>query len=86
MELSGTAVTLEYIAGQKFQYKTNGGIESTLTYSVAPEAEGTRLTVEIDYEVPASVLGQITDVSIVENMNTTQADAATQNIKAILEG
>ncbi len=86
MEFSGKAETVEYVPGQKFQYKTTGGIESIFTYSVTSDGEGSRLTVEVVYEVPASVLGQIADKSVVENMNTAQADAATQNIKAILEG
>jgi carbon monoxide dehydrogenase subunit G len=86
VELKGKAETLEYKEGELFRYKTQGGIESTFTYRVSPEGQGTKLSIEVDYEVPQSVLGKIADKSIVEKMNTAQADAAANNIKSILEG
>lgn len=86
VELFGKSETVAYEEGVLFQYKTSGGIESTFTYSVVAEGEGTQLTIEVEYEIPESVLGKIADKSVIENMNTSQADAAAENIKAILEG
>ena len=42
--------------------------------------------IDVEYAVPDSVLGKIADKAVLENMNQAQADAAAENIKAILEG
>jgi hypothetical protein len=86
IELHGKSHTLEYKEGELFRYKTTGGIISEFTYATNPEGEGTNLSITVEYEVPETVLGNIADASVVEKLNEAQADAAAENIKAILEG
>ena len=86
VQLTGQSETLAYEPGAVFKYKTHGGIDSTFTYAASPAGEGTNLTIEVEYEVPATVLGAVADKGVVEGMNAQQADAAADNIKAILEG
>ena len=52
MEFLGTGRSLRYEPGKMYSFKTEGGIESTWTYTVAPEGKGTRLTIQV--RVPAT--------------------------------
>jgi hypothetical protein len=51
---------------------------------VEPEAGGTRLTIDIEYEVPQNVLAKILDKVVVERLNNQEADRAAENLQAIL--
>ena len=44
MEFTGTGKSVAYEPGKRYAFKTDGGIDSTWTYTVAPEGKGTRLT------------------------------------------
>src|SRR5438067_3552945 len=46
MEFEGTGRSLAYEPGKRYAFKTEGGIESTWTYTVAPDGKGTRLTIQ----------------------------------------
>jgi ribosome-associated toxin RatA of RatAB toxin-antitoxin module len=85
IEIRGRAETAECVPGKRFSFRTTSGIESTFTYSVEPENHGVRLTIDVDYEVPSSVLAKLLDRAVVERMNEAEADRAAHNIKAILE-
>lgn len=56
-EFEGTARTVKYEAGHCYSFVTEGGIESQFTYRAEPEGEGTRLTVDVEVEVPAALVG-----------------------------
>ncbi len=86
VELSGKAETTGYMAGQSYSYKTTTGALSQWTYSVEPAEEGTKLTVDIEYEVPENVLGKIVDKMALEGINDHEGEQAVENLKAILEG
>ena len=84
VELKGRAETAAYIEGKNYSFKTTSGIVSTFSYSVAPAPEGTRLTVDVEYEVPNNVLGKIADKTVVERLNDQEGERAVQNLQAIL--
>lgn len=84
VELVGRAETTEYVAGERFGFKTTG-IESAFTYSVEPEGAGSRLTARVSYEVPAGVLAKVADRAVILRANEQAADDAVKNLKTILE-
>ena len=85
LEFKGKSETVEYQPGKVFKYKTMGGIVSTFTYSVEAEGSASRLTMDVEYEVPSSLLGKA-NLAAVEKVNADSAEAAEENIKTILEG
>jgi carbon monoxide dehydrogenase subunit G len=83
MEFVGTGRSVAYEPGKRYAFKTEGGIESTWTYTVAPEGKGSRLTVQVEYRPPAGVLGRLRGDS--QTRHQAEADQVLQNLKAILD-
>jgi carbon monoxide dehydrogenase subunit G len=84
VQVLGRAETVEYEDARAFGFKTSG-IESTFTYRVEPEEGGSRLTVNVDYEVPASVLASVANRAVVVGFNERESDNAARNLQTILE-
>jgi len=84
IEFVGKSEAIKYEAGKVLSYKTTGGIVSTFTYSVEAGEDGTQLTMEVVYETPESLVGKA-NLAAIEKINSESAEAAEENIKAILE-
>jgi carbon monoxide dehydrogenase subunit G len=84
VEIQGKAETADYSEGKHYSFKTNGGIESTFSYSAEPEAGGTRLTLDVSYEIPKNVLAKMVDKAVIERLNDQEGDRAVENLQAIL--
>ena len=84
IEFSGRAEALEYVPGQLYKYRTTSGILSTFTYSVEPEGDGTRLVMDVEYDIPANVVEKV-GLTVAEKLNDHAGDSATENIRIILE-
>jgi uncharacterized membrane protein len=84
IELTGKAETLEYVPGQRFRYRTTTGAESTFTYSAAAEGAGTKVTVDVTYDVPKTIAGKL-QAAVVEKWNDAEGTRAVENLKAILD-
>jgi carbon monoxide dehydrogenase subunit G len=84
VEIAGKAQTADYQPGKRYSFKTTG-IESTFIYSAAPEGSGSRVTADVVYDVPQTVLAKMADKAVVERMNERDADRAAQNLKTILD-
>lgn len=52
---------------------------------VEPENGGTRLTIDVKYEIPQNVLAKIIDKTVIERLNEQEGSRAADNLKAILE-
>ena len=85
MELVGDAETVSYEPAHAFSYRTTSGALSTFVYRAAPDAGGTRVSLEVDYELPQTVLGRM-ERSVLEKLNDGDAQRAVENLKAILDG
>lgn len=85
VEIKGKGSTESYEEGKKYSFKTSSGIDSTFTYSVVPDAEGAKLTMEVEYEIPDNVLSKVADKAVIERLNQQDEEKAIENIKAILE-
>jgi carbon monoxide dehydrogenase subunit G len=84
VEVRGRAETVDCQPGKRFAFKTTG-IDSTFTYSAEPDGAGSRVTADVVYEVPKTVLAKVADKAVVERMNERDADRAAQNLKTILD-
>lgn len=85
MDFSGTGVCTGYEAGKRYSFTTEGGISSTWTYRANPEDGGTRLTVEVEYQVPANALAAMPTDIVLESTRKAEADRAVKNLKTILD-
>jgi uncharacterized membrane protein len=85
LEFEGTARSLEHEPGRRYAFQSEGGIESRWTYRAEPEQNGTRLTVDLEYEVPERALPILPTESILNSMRQSEIDRAVQNLKTILD-
>jgi carbon monoxide dehydrogenase subunit G len=84
VHLEGRAETADFEEGKRFAFRTSG-VKSTFTYSVEPDGGGTRLTADVSYELPDSVLAKIADSAAVVRLNEIEADRAIENLRIILD-
>ena len=84
VEFSGRAETVSYEGGKKFSYKTTTGVQSTFTYSAEPQGGGVKVSVDVTYEVPETLLSRM-QASVVEKLNDAEGARAVENLKAILD-
>jgi hypothetical protein len=68
-----------------YQFKTLTGNPSTWTYRFEPNGGGTRLTLEVDYELPQNQLARFATAGTLEQMNRNRAREIVSNVKALLE-
>ena len=79
-----TVTYLEHEDGVYDVLQTEGVVSSTHTWRYDPEGNGTRVTATIEYEVPASALGRIADMLIIERLNAKNLEQSLENAKTIL--
>jgi carbon monoxide dehydrogenase subunit G len=85
MEFEGIGRCLQYEPGRLYSFRTEGGIESKWTYKAEPQTGGTKLSVELEYQVPGNVLQRLRSKSILENLAKGELERAIQNLKVILD-
>jgi carbon monoxide dehydrogenase subunit G len=61
-----------------------GGIPSTLRWTLQKSGSGVKLTLDIDYEIPAPVVGKLAE-AVVSRLNEHEATNLLANIKATME-
>jgi len=84
VELSGKAETVRWIPGKEFVYKTTSGAKSTFTYRADPAGAKTKLSLNVEYEVPINALGKMKS-SVFEKLNDAEGKKVVENLKALLE-
>ena len=80
----GKAEVIEYITNKRYVFVTGGGVKSTWTFSFRSEFGGTRMYLEVGYDIPIPVLGKVAE-KLVLLQNEREADLAMANIKTNLE-
>lgn len=84
VEFTGRAETVKYESGKTFSYRTTTGIQSTFTYSAEPQGNSVKVTVDVTYDVPQTLLSKM-QTSVVEKLNEAEGARAVENLKAILD-
>jgi uncharacterized membrane protein len=84
VEFTGRAETVSFEPGKKFSYKTTTGIRSTFVYTCEPAGRGTKVTIDVTYDVPQTLASKMQS-SVVEKLNDAEGARAVENLKAILD-
>jgi uncharacterized membrane protein len=84
VEFTGRAETVAFDSGKRYSFKTTTGIQSTFTYSCEPGKGGTKVTIDVTYEVPKTLAAKMQQ-SVVEKLNDAEGARAVENLKAILD-
>ncbi len=84
MRFEGTTEGIEHVTNQRIVSKTKGGVKSTQTWVFQPEAGGTKVTFEVEYNIPIPVLGKLAE-AIVVKMNDREGDSILANLKTRME-
>lgn len=84
VEFTGRAETVAFDAGKKYSFKTTAGIQSTFTYSAEAGKGGTKVTIDVTYEVPKTLAARM-QTAVVEKLNEAEGARAVENLKAILD-
>jgi len=85
MEFEGVGRCISHEPGRQYVFRTEGGITSTWIYKAEAEGGGTKVTLDIEYEIPERVLARLSSDAILDTLRKSEADHATQNLKLILE-
>ena len=88
MELEGDwrVVAIERPQLVEYEATRSGGGWLKMRQEVAPSPQGSRVELQVDYELPLGALGQAVDKLVVERRNEREAEESLQNLKSILEG
>jgi carbon monoxide dehydrogenase subunit G len=84
-EVEGTGRSLKYEPGKAYSFMTEGGIKSTWNYQVAPDGDGTQLTVVVEFEVPEKMKAHMPPPATIEAMKKAEGELVMTNLKALLE-
>ena len=84
VEFTGRAETVAFEPGKRYSFKTTSGIQSTFVYSAEPAGNGTKVSIDVTYEVPKTLLAKM-QTAVVEKWNDAEGARAVENLKAILD-
>ena len=84
VRFDGESTVEEFVPAKRMVVVSKGGIPSTWTWTLAPQAGGTELNLEVDYSVPVPVLGKLAE-PLVARQNDREAELALENLKAQTE-
>ncbi len=84
VELAGKAETVRFVPAKEFVYKTTTGAISTFTYRADSAGPKTKLSLNVEYEVPTNALGKM-KASMFEKLNEQESKRVVENLKALLE-
>jgi carbon monoxide dehydrogenase subunit G len=84
--VSGRSECTGFTKPSKYQFKTVTGNPSTWTYRCEPAGGGTKLTLDVEYDVPKSQLARFASEGALKSMNQNTAKEIVANIKALVEG
>ena len=83
--VAGHSQCTRYDRPSAYQFKTLTGNPSTWTYRFEPKDGSTRLTLEVDYELPQNQLARFATAAALEQMNRNRAREIVSNLKALIE-
>jgi len=85
VQFKGHTKVEEAVSGKLARFRNEGGIPSTFRWTYSGlDGSGTRLDLEVEYAMPPSVLGKITE-AIVAKINERDLDTMLSNLKDVTE-
>jgi len=83
-QFEGKCETIEHTPYERIVIKSNKGLDSTITWRFRPAGRETHVTLEFQYQIPASLLKRLKDEIVIQE-NEHEVDAMLQNLKSRLE-
>lgn len=85
VDLRGKAEVTEFEPPHKVKIVTTGDSNTTWIWAFQEESSGTRVSVEVEYELIESVWQKIVNKMIVDKLNQRSAEQMLENLRIILE-
>jgi uncharacterized membrane protein len=85
LECEWTVTELERPHRIAYQASAPGGGQLTMQQVVSPAGSGSRVELDLDYELPGSFLGDAIDRMFVERRNEREAEHSLHNLQDLLE-
>jgi carbon monoxide dehydrogenase subunit G len=70
---------------RRYQFQTMTGNRSTWSYRFEPKDAATRVTLDVEYDVPQNMLARYASQGTLEKMNQERAAEALSTLKGLLE-
>ena len=86
VSLRGNAKVTEFKMPHKVKIETDGNTKTTWIYTFEGESPGTKVSVDVEYELHGDVLRKFVDKMTVDKINQRSAQQMLENLKTILEG
>lgn len=84
MKFDGRSDTIEFVLNQCNTTKSAKGIESKFAWVYQQEGNDTKLSVDVEYNVPVPWIGKIAE-AIILKQNDHEADTLLENLKHRME-
>jgi uncharacterized protein YndB with AHSA1/START domain len=84
VKLKGHTELIEDVPNSLIKTRTTGGVESTWTFVMAPDAKGSRLSLTVEYKLPVPVLGKLAEALVVRR-NEREADLSLQHLQDLVK-
>jgi uncharacterized membrane protein len=84
IQFEGKCETIEYNPRELIVFKSNKGLDSTITWRLQPTGRETQVTLRFDYQIPSSLLKRVQEDVVVQE-NEHEVEAMLQNLKSRLE-
>lgn len=75
----------EYVPKTRLTASFEGGVNGKMNYTLEPEHDSTKVTIEIEYEISNHLLPRIANRSLFEQMETKNAERILENLSMIVE-
>ena len=75
----------EYVLKSRLTASFEGGVKGKMSYTLEPEHDSTRVTIEVEYEISNHLLPRIANRSLFEQMETKNAERILENLSMIVE-
>lgn len=85
VKLDGTTEIVEFAKNEHMRQENGDAIPGMFDWRYSLEAGKTRVTVNLDYTIPGSVLGKLADKLFVERLNEREAETVLAHLKSICE-
>jgi uncharacterized membrane protein len=84
LRFEGQTTLVEYVANKRMVTEGKGAISNRWQFDYTATPEGTRLDLDVQYTIPALVLGRLAEKAM-RGQNEREAELALANVKAKME-
>ena len=84
LPFEGKCETIEHIPYERLVFKSNKGLDSTITWRFQPSGRETHVTLRFEYQIPSSLLKRTKEEFVLQE-NEHEVEALLQNLKSRLE-